>query len=368
MKSFKGYINESILLNEADTEAAKDMEAVIVSAAGGPKFTSALIPNSDEVGKRIVDKLKLSGNAYMPQNRYKASQYWHDKFKPDKIAAGSPTLTPKTDIVIGKKKISVKTGPAQLMGGARGEARATFYTALEKSGSKSDAVTLLETHINALLPSTDMTQYDIKGNKTQLRQAGKFAETEILKRADDAHHAFKKDFREAFIQSKTFAREFAFEAMTGKAKFGGNEGTADYFLVTDFAGNKPILHQVTKSSAAYVTKLMPYINPDVTFKSNQKETSKGGIKTKTGYYTFWSAVKLYVHMAEEEIKNADLLTENVIDVIKRAFAKAITWIKNLFKEIYKVVKKSYKNLLVFMDMEPIVSANGIEPEEIEWPR
>ena len=32
MKSFKGYINESILLNEADTEAAKDMEAVIVSA------------------------------------------------------------------------------------------------------------------------------------------------------------------------------------------------------------------------------------------------------------------------------------------------------------------------------------------------
>ena len=54
MKSFKGYINESILLNEADTEAAKDMEAVIVSAAGGPEFISKLIPDSAEVGDKIV--------------------------------------------------------------------------------------------------------------------------------------------------------------------------------------------------------------------------------------------------------------------------------------------------------------------------
>ena len=37
---------------------------------------------------------------------------------------------PKTDIVVGKDRISVKTGDAQLMSGGRSEALATFYTEL----------------------------------------------------------------------------------------------------------------------------------------------------------------------------------------------------------------------------------------------
>ena len=123
------------------------------------------------------------------------------------------------------------------MGGARGEARATFYTALEKSGSKSDAVTLLETHINALLPSTDMTQYDIKGNKTQLRAAGKFIETEILKRADYAHHAFKEEFRKAFTQSQTFAREFAFFA---RSTFSDKTNSKSYTFLLRFSFSREL--------------------------------------------------------------------------------------------------------------------------------
>ena len=43
MKTFKEYTQ----LNEGDTTAAYDMEKVIVSAAGGPKFKSKLIKNSD---------------------------------------------------------------------------------------------------------------------------------------------------------------------------------------------------------------------------------------------------------------------------------------------------------------------------------
>ena len=41
MKTFKEYTQ----LNEGDTTAAYDMEKVIVSAAGGPKFKSKLIKN-----------------------------------------------------------------------------------------------------------------------------------------------------------------------------------------------------------------------------------------------------------------------------------------------------------------------------------
>ena len=203
----QNYVN---YLNEADTEAAFDMEKIIVSAAGGPKFTSKLIKNSDKVGERIAKKLRLKGlGGSMPKNTYPASAQWNKYFAPDR-AKGS-TLTPKTDIIIGKKKISVKTGNAVLMSGEAKEATATFYTAIDNTGTVDEAVTKLRGHIDNLLPSTDMTKYGIKGSKTDLVKAGKFAEVEILKKADDAHKAFKEDMRKVFANSPQFAREFTFE-------------------------------------------------------------------------------------------------------------------------------------------------------------
>ena len=111
-------------LVEGDTKAAFDMEKVIVSAAGGPKFVSELIPDSEEVGKKIASKLGISNDGgRMPANSYPASKEWAEYFKPGK-PSGS-TLTPKTDIIIGKKRVSVKTGNAVLMSGEKKEATAT---------------------------------------------------------------------------------------------------------------------------------------------------------------------------------------------------------------------------------------------------
>ena len=365
-ENYVDHVEQVQNLFEADTQAALDMEEVILSAAGGPKFVSKLIPNSEEVGKKIVKKLKLvNQGGKMPNNTYPASKEWNKYFAPGK-AKGS-TLTPKTDIIVGKKRISVKTGPAILMGGEKKEATATFYTAMDKTGTVDKAVKTLQKHIDNLLPSTNMTNYGIKGNKTDLVKSGKFVEIEILKRADEAHHAFKNDLRNVFVNSREFAKEFTFEAMTGKVKFGNGEGTADHFLVTDFEGLKSTMHRVTSSSDAYVSKIMKYVNPDVTFKSTQKEQTVAGKKTKTGYYTFWSVVKVGVKMiVEEEIRNADLLTEGVLDIIKRTFSKALKWVKSFFKKIYKILSKSYKNLIEFMDFEPIVSANGLG-QKISWP-
>ena len=290
------------------------------------------------------------------QNTYPASKEWNKYFAPGK-ARGS-TLTPKTDIIIGKKKVSVKTGDAVLMSGEAKEAKATFYTAMDNTGTVSDAVKKLRNHIDNLLPSTDMTKYGIKGSKTDLVKAGKFAEVEILKKADDAHKAFKEDMRKVFANSPQFAREFTFEAMTGKVKFGDNDGTADHFLVTDKEGLRPTMHKVTSSSDAYVGKIMKLVKPDVTFKSGSKKVKIDGVEQKTGFYTFWSAVKVGVKMImEEEIRNADLLTEGIIDVIKRGFSKAINWMKNFFSKIYKSISTSYKKLLEFMVLEPVVTFN-----------
>ena len=156
--------------------------------------------------------------------------------------------------------------------------------------------------------------------------------------------------------------------MTGKVKFNDNDGTATHFLVTDFDGLRPTMHKVTKSSDKYVSIIMKYVNPDVTFKSGQKVKTKAGKKTKTGFYTFWSAVKIGVEMiVEEEIKNANLLTEGIIDVIKRTFKKALSWIRDFFGKIYKFISKSFKRVFDFMDIEPVVSADGIAPSTISWP-
>lgn len=365
MKTFKQFINEQKeYLIMGDTKKAYDMERVIVSAAGGEKFVSDLIPNSEKVGKKIINNLKLTGKSYFPKNSYPATDKWAKYFLPDK-PKGS-TLTPKTDFIIGNKKISLKTGDAVLMSGERKEATATFYNAMDNTKTLDDAVKRLKKHIDNMLPSTDMTKYNIKGNKTQLSKAGKFAEIEILKKADEAHKAFKKDMRDVFINSEGFGREFTFEAMTGKIKFGDNDGTANHFLVTDYDGNAT-LHKVTKSSDEYVSKIMKYVKPDATFKTTQKKSAKlvspSNKKGGTGYYTFWSALKVGVKMIqEEEIKNADLLNESIFDIIKRTFKKAINWIKSFFKKIYSFVSKSYKSLMEFMVIEPVVKYNNM----VKW--
>ncbi len=351
---------KQVYLKMGDTTAAYDMEKVIVSAAGGDEFTSKLIPNSDEVGKKIIDDLKLTGKGSFPKNSYPASKRWNQYFPGG--AKGS-TLTPKTDLMVGDRRISLKTGDAQLMSGGVNEASATFYVAAEESGTSLDkAVADLGKHINNLLPSTDMRKMGIKGNKTELRKMGKFAEIEILKNADAAHHAFKNDMRKVFKNNTKFAEAFTFEAMTGQVKFDNSIGTADNFLVTDYEGNATI-HTVTSMSDTYVKKIAKQVKPDVKFKSTQSTSSQlkspSNPKGKTGYYTFWSAVGIGVKMiAEEEMKNGELLNEGFMDVFKRILGKALNFIKRFWNKVKKIVSKSWEALITFMGLEPEVSFNN----------
>ncbi len=364
-ESYIPHVDKIQTIKETYKQAAYDMEEVIVAAAGGPAFETDSFSNSKEVGKKIVTDLKLTGVGKMPANTYPATARWAEYFKPGKPKGA--TLTPKTDFFIGSKRISLKTGDAQLMSGEKKEASATFYVAAEESGTSLDSVVQkLESHINNLLPNTDMRKIGIKGNKTDLIKAGKFAEVEILKNADDAHHAFKNDLRAAFKGNAKFAEAFTFEAMTGKEKFGNNDGTADHFLITDFKGNAK-LEKVTSSSDSYVQKISKQVNPDVKFKSTQSTESQlkspSNPKGKTGYYTFWSAVGIGVKMiVEEEIKNGVLLNEGVFDVFKRAMQKALNWVKNFWKKVKKQISKSWDSMIKFMAMEPDVSFN----KRVRW--
>ena len=355
---------EKKLLVMGDTTAAYDMEKVIVSAAGGEPFVSNLIPNSEEVGKKIISDLKLTGKGSFPKNSYPASKKWNEYFP---SGAKGSTLTPKTDLKIGDRKVSLKTGDAQLMSGGVNEASATFYVAAETSGTSLDkAVADLGKHMNNLLPSTDMRKLGIKGSKTELQKMGKFAEIEILKNADDAHRAFKNDLRKVFQNNPAFAEAFTFEAMTGKIKFDNSDGTADHFLVTDYEGNATI-HKTTSMSDAYVKKISKQVKPDVKFKATQSTSSQlktpQNPKGKTGYYTFWSAVGLGVKMiVEDEIKNGEMLNEGILDTLKRIGKKVTNFFKRFWSKIKKIISQSFSALVRFMGLEVEVGFNN----QIKW--
>ncbi len=371
--SLQGYVRqlkpvqekvEKKLLVMGDTTAAYDMEKVIVSAAGGEPFVSNLIPNSEEIGKKIISDLKLTGKGSFPKNSYPASKKWNEYFP---SGAKGSTLTPKTDLKIGDRKISLKTGDAQLMSGGVNEASATFYVAAETSGTSLDkAVAELGKHMNNLLPSTDMRKLGIKGNKTELKKMGKFAEIEILKNADDAHRAFKNDLRKVFTNNPAFAEAFTFEAMTGKVKFDDSDGTADHFLVTDYEGNATI-HKTTSMSDDYVKKISKQVKPDVKFKASQSTSSQlktpENPKGKTGYYTFWSAVGLGVKMiVEDEIKNGEMLNEGFLDTLKRMRKKITNFFKRFWSKVKRIVSQSFEALIRFMGLEVEVGFNN----NIKW--
>ena len=350
MKRFKQF------LNEGDTSAAYDMEKIIVSAAGGPKFSSRRIKNSEEIGEKIINSLNLVGVGSFPNNTYPASDRWNRHFPGG--AKGS-TLTPKTDLLIGNKRISLKTGNAQLMSGGVNEASATFSVAAEQSGTQiDDAVVLMEQHIGNLLPSTDLTKLGIKGNKSQLTKQGLFQDIDILRKADEAHHAFKSDMRRLFQDNSNFAQAFVFEAMTGFVKFGNSIATADYFLVTDFKGNAKI-HHVTSADDPYVAKISGQVKPDVKFKSTQKTSSAHKTvknpKGKTGFYTFWSAVGVGINMIVNESIDGmenELITENwlrgIINRIKN-------WVTSFFVKVRSQIGNSWEKLLEFATLEPEIN-------------
>jgi len=386
MLRFKQYIS----LAESSTKAAKEMEYVLVDAAGGDsgktKYTNLkkAIKGKDplELGKEILTKVDLLGKGGITRMSVSAdvSDKWFGTNK-----------TPKTDIWIAGNKISLKKGASQIMSGGPDESLSTFHAALEAIGGNFDKDLLrlasdVETGIMRLMPSHVGTQKggaDIqkKGGtvfkNTKMKtgpiadvEAGSFDKDTFLKEGDTLNLKLKKQFADLFAGNQEFKKEFVFEAMTGKVKFDGNEGTADWFLVVDFDGSAEY-HEVKNSKAPYVTKILSKVKPDVKFKSTAVTKTKKGIKSKTGYYRFWSTVGLVYSAAVKANNEAydlvnsgelEYLSEGFFDAIKRAWNKFKTFVKNLIEKVQKWIKQSANNMMEFLELKPDIKFNN----EIVW--
>ena len=345
LQSFKEY---NTLMTEGRSRG-EAMEEVIISAINGKPQGDDKYAINAEAGERVAEFLKSNGikgkGEVLGADKIEVTKEW-SKFWDGKVP--SSTKTPKTDFTVGSAKISLKSGSAaQLMSGGKNESVATFYAALNKTkGTMLDEVAKRLTDMfEGLAPSSVAS--------SNLRQVIKDKSDEVVNRADKAHKELMGELKNIFIENTEFRDAFAYEAMSGEQKFGGNAGTCTHFLVTEFDGSNSKLHSVKDTK--YVSDIASKMKVSVRFKT----TSVKRNKVKTGEYRYWSAVGLIIDKMNEDvdalISNGEPLTEGKItDFFKNVWQK----IKKFFAKAIEYVKKGVKNVFDFLQVTPEISFNN----------
>lgn len=346
MLKFRQYLEEARSRGEA-------MEDVIIAAVNGNPKGNDKYKISAEAGVRVAEFLKknrITGKGQvLGADTIDVSNKWKEYFGGSVPAS---TKTPKTDFIIGKNRISLKSGSAaQLMSGGRNESLATFYTALEQTQDsiQPKVVNKLEKMFENLAPSSV--------SSTNLRQAIKDQKDEMVSKANDAHKLMMTELSSIFNTNSNFRDAFAYEAMSGEVKFDKNVGSCTHFLVTDFEGKSSALHSVKDKE--YVSNIASKMKVSVRFKTTSVKKKVSGKTVKTGEYRYWSAVGLILDKMNEEaeqLMNSEYLTENIItDFFKRVWNK----IKSIFSKVIQFVKKNVQNVFQFLEVEPAISLNTV---------
>ena len=329
--SLRSILNElGFSLNEAETGEAVLFESALVYAwyklKGLPVPDDAISP--DELKKlksnkilvtkaeNTIKSLGLTGGKSAKSigrsgGSITTTPFWN--------SFGATNTTPKTDIMLGNKRISVKVGNAQLMSGGKNESLATFYAAakhvpgiLETQKAK-DVIDTFEKFVTVGYTKDGSVETNIKGGKDKIIQA-----------ADKAHKEMSNKLEALFNESEAFKIAFAQEAMSGYEKFGPNsEAYAQYVLSVDKNYDNPQLHSTQDDS--YASKIAAQMKLTVRFKSTS-EKLKG---EKTGRYRFWSVVSL--------ISNSSKLKESLADSLKNIIDKITDYITQGVASLTKFV-------------------------------
>lgn len=346
MLSLKGHS----LLSEARSRG-EEMEEFIIAAVNGSKEPKSKYGIPAGAGKNVAKFLKSKGisgkGKVLGADTITVTPEW-SSYWPGGSVPGS-TKTPKTDFVIGKNKISLKSGSAaQLMSGGRNESIATFYTALNSvEGMQKKMIDKLTKMFEGLAPAS------VAGS--ELGKEIKKGKDKAVMQANQAHKELMGELKAIFAKNKQFANAFAYEAMSGDVKFGRKSlGSCSHFLTTSFDGKKAALKKVSDKS--YVQKIANQMKVSVRFKSSSQKV--GG--KKTGKYKYWSAVGLIVDKLEEEMKpiEGQLLHEGIMDKLKGIYNRMKDFVVKIFKDIMAYVSKGFKNLISFLDVEPVVDVKS----------
>jgi len=213
------------------------------------------IPEVKESAMKLAEKFKeLGGDGTMEQfgagekgkkkKRGEAaerlSKFWKDMVKIVKATASS---IPKTDMLIGDVKISLKKkGKSQTGSPSKGEAYATFRAAGELVGenSKSDFNDLLRMikkqwkTIHSDIDARDIDKAVKRGTEKQL--PNQKTVQDVIKQAA-LHKNMTGVFTEFFNNNDAFRHYFVYEAASGYKKFGNGKATANKMIEFDPTGH-----------------------------------------------------------------------------------------------------------------------------------
>ena len=230
---------------------------------------------------------------------------------------GASNTTPKTDVILGDKKISVKVGNSQLMSGGKNESVATFYAAAKKvpgilnTDEAKDVLDTFDKFVEVGYTKSGGVEAGLKSGKDK-----------VLKAGDIAHKEMSNKLEKLFNASPEFKIAFAQEAMSGYEKFGpDSNASADYVLSVNNDLSNPKIQSTQNEE--YASKIANQMKLTVRFKSSS-EKLKG---EKTGRYRFWSVVSLVSDPAK--------LQEGIMDTIKSYINKAKQFIN---KGVYSLTK------------------------------
>lgn len=343
MDSFKQHLTEASKLKAEDYEAAIVMgwyalhDKPLDNKSGISQDIIDVLtrnPQALESGRRIAEYVK---NQFSELKDSQAEQYGRATTSLTSFwkSHGASNTTPKTDIMIGKMRFSLKIGSAQLMSGGKEESMATFYAALKNVNAElvndpqvQKVNNILESFVkNSLAPG-------------RLRGIIKSGKNELVNAGERAHKECMVELGKLFQTNKSFKIAFAREAMSGFEKYGKNSpAAAEYMLVASHDGKKVSIHSVYDD--AYCEKIADRMRLQARFKTSSRKI-KG---QKTGEYNFWSVVSLIVNAMDEsvtELKNGEYLIEfNFFGKTKLIFQKF--WTK-----IYSFITKNVLKLMQFL--------------------
>lgn len=201
---------------------------------------------------------------------------------------GAKNKTPKTDIIIGDKRLSLKIGMAQLMSGGKAEATATLYSALDKSMIGQSTQVNRVTNI-----FEDFVTSSICSGK--IRPMIKSGRNKLVNQGERAHKELMRELGVLFEENEKFKIEFAREAMSGIMKFGENSNASAEFVVST-NHNGLDTNVISVHDDEYCKKIADTMKLQARFKTSGRVL----MGEKTGEYNFWSVVSLIVDSTMKE--------------------------------------------------------------------
>ncbi len=348
-------------LNQYITEAlkAEDYEAAIVM--GWYEIHDQELDNKSGITSKTVETIKKNPQAleagrniarYILDNNSdlsgaQAEQYGRASTKLTKFwtSYGASNKTPKTDILIGNKRFSLKIGMAQLMSGGKAESTATFYAALKKVNQSI-------TETPEFKKTTEILDSFVETSlaPTQLRPLIKSKENPVVNAGENAHKQCMESMSTLFEKNRDFKIAFAREAMSGFEKFGERaDAAAEFMLVASHDGTRVAIHNVNDD--VYCEKIADKMKLQARFKTSSRKVKK----VKTGEYNFWSVISLIVDAMDEELINYEGEQLNEFAFLGKISKKIKGFFSKVWKKVSSFFKGSGSKMMKFLGIEPSIT-------------